>query len=66
MQVIKRNGSKIDFNPNKILTRIKKQSDGLKVNADELFIKVTQGLADNMTTNQLDDLIWAMELSRIE
>jgi ribonucleoside-diphosphate reductase alpha chain len=57
MQVIKRNGSKIDFNPNKILTRIKKQSDGLKVNADELFIKVTQGLADNMTTNQLDDLI---------
>jgi ribonucleoside-diphosphate reductase alpha chain len=57
MQVIKRNGSKIDFNPNKILTRIKKQSEGLKVNADEVFIKVTQGLADNMTTNQLDDLI---------
>lgn len=57
MQVIKRNGNKIDFNPNKILTRIKKQSEGLKVNADEVFIKVTQGLADNMTTNQLDDLI---------
>jgi len=57
MQVIKRNGVKIDFNPNKILTRIKKQSEGLKVNADNVFIKVTQGLADNMTTNQLDDLI---------
>jgi len=57
MQVIKRNGSKIDFNPNKILTRIKKQSEGLKVNADEVFIKVTQGIADDMTTNQLDDLI---------
>lgn len=57
MQVIKRNGSKIDFNPNKILMRIKKQSEGLKVNADELFIKVTQGIADNMTTNELDDLI---------
>ena len=57
MQVIKRNGSKIDFNPNKILMRIKKQSEGLKVNADEVFIKVTQGIADNMTTNELDDLI---------
>lgn len=57
MQVIKRNGSKIDFNPNKILTRVKKQSEGLKVNADEVFIKVTQGIADDMTTNQLDDLI---------
>ena len=57
MQVIKRNGNKIDFNPNKILLRIKKQSEGLKVNADEVFIKVTQGIADNMTTSQLDDLI---------
>jgi ribonucleoside-diphosphate reductase alpha chain len=57
MQIIKRNGSKIDFNPNKILTRIKKQSEGLKVNADDVFIKVTQGIANDMTTNQLDDLI---------
>ena len=57
MQVLKRNGNKIDFNPSRILTRIKKQSEGLKVNADEVFIKVTQGIADNMTTNQLDDLI---------
>ena len=57
MQVIKRNGQKIDFNPNKILLRIKKQSDGLKVNPDELFLKVTQGIADNMTTNEVDDLI---------
>jgi ribonucleoside-diphosphate reductase alpha chain len=57
MQVVKRNGQKIDFNPNKILLRIKKQSDGLKVNADEVFLKVTQGIADNMTTNEVDDLI---------
>ena len=57
MQVVKRNGNKIDFNPSRILTRIKKQAEGLKVNSDEVFIKVTQGLADNMTTNQLDDLI---------
>ena len=57
MQVVKRNGQKIDFNPNKILLRIKKQSEGLKVNPDELFLKVTQGIADNMTTNEVDDLI---------
>jgi len=57
MQVIKRNGSKIDFNPNKILSRIKKQSEGLKVNPDDVFIKVTQGIANEMTTNELDDLI---------
>ncbi len=57
MQVIKRNGSKIDFNPNKILSRIKKQSEGLKVNPDDVFIKVTQGIAPEMTTNELDDLI---------
>lgn len=57
MQVIKRNGNKIDFNPNKILSRIKKQSEGLKVNPDDVFIKVTQGIADDMTTNELDDLI---------
>lgn len=57
MQVIKRNGQKIDFNPNKILIRIKKQSMGLKVNPDEVFLKVTQGIADNMTTNEVDDLI---------
>src|SRR4051812_47430720 len=57
MKVVKRNGDKIDFNPNKILQRIKTQSRGLKINADEVFIKVTTGFADNMTTNQLDDLI---------
>jgi ribonucleoside-diphosphate reductase alpha chain len=57
MQVVKRNGTKIDFNPNKILLRIKKQSDGLRVNPDEVFLKVTQGIADNMTTNEVDDLI---------
>jgi ribonucleoside-diphosphate reductase alpha subunit len=57
MQVIKRNGQKIDFNPNKILLRIKKQSDKLKVNPDEVFLKVTQGIANDMTTNEVDDLI---------
>lgn len=57
MEIVKRNGSTMEFNPSKILTRIKKQSEGLKVNPDELFIKVTQGIGDGITTNQIDDLI---------
>lgn len=57
MQIIKRNNQKVDFNPNKILQRIKKQADGLKVNSDEIFVKVISGIANDMTTKQLDDLI---------
>lgn len=57
MQIIKRNGSKVDFNPSKIHNRIKKQAVDLKVNPDELFIKVTSGIADGMSTKQLDDLV---------
>lgn len=57
MDIIKKNGVKMEFNPSKILTRIKKQSEGLKVNPDELFIKVTQGIGDGITTSQIDDLI---------
>jgi len=57
MEIVKRNGTKMEFNPSKILTRIKKQAEGLKVNPDELFIKVTQGIGDGITTKQIDDLI---------
>jgi ribonucleoside-diphosphate reductase alpha chain len=57
MQIVKRNGLEIDFKPEKILTRIKKQSIGLKVSADDVFLKVTQGIADKMTTSQVDELI---------
>jgi ribonucleoside-diphosphate reductase alpha chain len=57
MFIIKRNGVQVDFNPSKIHTRIKKQATGLNVSCDEVFLKVTQGIADNMTTKQVDDLI---------
>ena len=57
MKIIKRNGIQVDFNPSKIHNRIKKQSEGLQVNSDEIFIKVTSGIADEMSTKQLDDLI---------
>jgi len=57
MKIVKRNGDMVDFNPSKILNRIKKQAEGLSVNSDEIFIKVTSGLANDMSTKQLDDLI---------
>lgn len=56
MKIIKRNGSQVDFNPSKIHQRIKKQAEGLNVNIDEIFIKVTSGIADGMTTKELDNL----------
>lgn len=57
MKIIKRNNQQVDFNPSKIHNRIKKQSEGLKVNSDEIFVKVISGIADGMTTKQLDDLV---------
>lgn len=57
MKIVKRNGVKMDFNPTKILKRIKTQAEGLKVDCDDLFVKVTQGIADNMSTKSVDDLI---------
>jgi len=57
MKIIKRNGTEVDFNPSKILNRIKKQAENLKVDSDTIFLKVTQGIGTNMTTKQLDELI---------
>jgi len=55
----KRNGEQASFNPTKILNRIKKSAKGLKVSADEIFIKVitsvpTEGV---IKTKELDKLI---------
>lgn len=55
----KRDGEETSFNPTKILNRIKKSSKGLKVNADEIFIKVITSLPTEgtVTTKELDKLI---------
>jgi len=55
----KRNGEQASFNPTKILNRIKRSAKGLKVSADEIFIKVitsvpTEGV---IKTKELDKLI---------
>lgn len=57
INIVKRNGVQTVFNPSKILNRIKKQASDLKVDSDDLFLKVTQGIADGMSTKDVDDLI---------
>ena len=57
MRITKRDGSSQQFLPNKILTRIKNRSQGLKVDAHELFQKVIPSIKDGMTTTDIDELI---------
>ena len=56
MKVQKRNGRMINFNPMKITKRLKQQSEGLKVDSDEMSIKVISQMADGITTTELDTL----------
>lgn len=57
MKIIKIDGREVNFLPNKILTRIKKQSVGLDVNPDELFKEVIPLVTDGITTTQIDELL---------
>ena len=57
MKIVKRDGTRQNFAPNKILTRIKTQSKGLNVNADELFQEVIPLMSDNITTTEIDEVI---------
>ena len=57
MKIVKRDGTRQNFAPNKILTRIKTQSKGLNVNADELFQEVIPLMSDNITTTEIDEII---------
>ena len=57
MKIIKRDGSKQSFMPNKILTRLKQQSKSLKVNTTLLFQKVVPHITDGMTATDIDEII---------
>jgi ribonucleoside-diphosphate reductase alpha subunit len=59
LTIIKRNGEKSSFQPNKIYNRIKKSSKGLNINHDEIFIKVITSVPTegDVTTKELDNLI---------
>lgn len=59
LQIKKRNGELVAFNPTKILNRIKKAAKGLKVNSDQIFINVitsvpTEGI---ISTTEIDSLV---------
>lgn len=57
MKIVKSNGTKQDFNPNKILNRIKKASKGLKVEVEEIFKLTVTDVAEGMTTKEIDEII---------
>jgi len=55
MKIKKRNESLQEFNPAKILNRLKTQSKGLKVDFTQIAIEVQQSLYDGITTQQIDN-----------
>ena len=57
MRIVKRDGTKQSFAPNKVLTRIKTQAKDLKVNSTALFQEVIPFISDNMTTTEVDEII---------
>jgi ribonucleoside-diphosphate reductase alpha chain len=57
MKILKRDKTTQAFSPNKILTRIKTQSKGLKVDTDLLFQEVIPLINDNITTTEIDEII---------
>lgn len=56
LTIVKRNGEQASFNPMKILTRIKRAAKGLKVNTDEICLKVltTVPFEGDLETKALD------------
>jgi len=57
MKIIKRDGTKQSFLPNKILSRLKQQSKGLNVDPNKLFQKVIPHIKDGMTATDIDEII---------
>jgi ribonucleoside-diphosphate reductase alpha chain len=57
MRIVKRDKTSQGFMPNKILTRIKTQSVGLKVDSVALFQEVIPLISDNITTTEIDEII---------
>ena len=57
MRILKRDKTTQQFSPNKILTRIKTQSKGLKIDTDSLFQEVIPLISDNISTTEIDEII---------
>ena len=57
MRILKRDKTSQSFMPNKILSRIKTQANGLKIDSDALFLEVVPLITDNITTTEIDEII---------
>jgi ribonucleotide reductase alpha subunit len=57
MRIVKRDKSTQAFTPNKIISRIKTQAKGLKVDCDLLFQEVIPLINDGITTTEIDEII---------
>lgn len=66
MQIIKRNGDSEQYNPNKILNRLKIQSRGLSVDYTQVFLDVQQGVYDNITTLEIDEIAANVSASYVQ
>jgi ribonucleoside-diphosphate reductase alpha chain len=65
LRIQKRGGEYESFNPQKIYNRIKRAAKGLKVNSDEIFIKVITSVPTEgtITTKDLDKLVYEIAAS---
>lgn len=57
INIKKRNGKIVEFNPQKIYKRIKDQCFNLKVDCDLIFQKTISGIVSGMTTKEIDTFI---------
>jgi ribonucleoside-diphosphate reductase alpha chain len=59
LQISKRDGTLVSYNPGKILARIKKAAKGLQINETEIFAKVITSMPTEgvVSTKQLDNLV---------
>ena len=54
MKILKNNGNKVEFNPNKILNRVKRASKGLNIDYTKIVIEAQNYIYDGITTEQID------------
>ena len=57
MDIVKRNGTKVKFIASKVQTRVEKAAKGLKVDPHTVLLGVYSGIADNIKTYEIDELI---------